>query len=129
MKLNTKTLQQKSNRVSGISILIMTSYLVLMLTLGIVAAVPSRVEQAAKEQLRTEIVRQISCPDFIKENSEANYVEAVISVDTMGHIVLHSINSKNPEAQNYVSQTLRGIKMPGHAPTDKVTLLVKFRVA
>lgn len=129
MKPITKTSPGYLPQASTFGLVLLTVYLALMSTLGIMAAVPRQVEKTANEQVRTEIVRQINCPDFIKENSDANNVEAVISVDTNGKIIVYSIHSENDEAGQYVTQTLHRMKMPEQINTGKFALLVKFRVA
>jgi hypothetical protein len=95
---------------------------------GIVAAVPGKVEKAAKENVRREIIRNITCPDYVTENSEANDVKAMISVDKDGKVSLYEINSANLQLRNYVEETLRKMKMKNTPPTEKFILTVKFRV-
>lgn len=104
-------------------------YFMLMISLGAIAAVPGNVEKAAKENVRREIVRNITCPEFVTENSEANNVSAIVQVDENGNINVSEINSANPELERYVSNTLKGMKIKNTVPTEKFVLVVKFRVA
>lgn len=109
--------------------LVLTTYLVLMSALGIVAAVPGNVEKAAQENVRREIIHKISCPEFVKENSDANDVKAIVSVDETGEISIHEISSGNEHLKNYVTNTLHEMKMKNTMSTGKFVLVVKFRVA
>lgn len=109
--------------------LFVTTYLVAMSALGIMASVPGNVEKAAKENVRKEMIRQISCPEFVTENTEANDVKAVVSVDEAGTVSVHEINSGNEQLKQYVENTLHEMKMKNSAPTGKFVLVVKFRVA
>src|SRR5437868_4422199 len=90
---------------------IITGYFFLMSSLGIIAAVPGNIQKTAKETVRREIIRNISCPDFITENSEANDVKALVSVDETGKVSLHEINSANPELKDYVVTRLKEMKI------------------
>lgn len=104
-------------------------YFILMSTFGIIAAVPGNVEKAAKENVRREIIRNITCPEFVIENSPANDVKALVSVDENGNVNLFEINSANTELKNYVANTLKEMKIKNAVPTEKFVLVVKFRVA
>ena len=104
-------------------------YFILMSTFGIIAAVPGNVERAAKENVRREIIRNITCPEFVTENSEANDVKALVSVDETGKVTLYEVNSANPQLKSYVVNTLKEMKVHNAVPTEKFVLVVKFRVA
>ena len=98
-------------------------------SMGVMSSAPAHAQKAAKENVRREVIRNISCPDFVTENNEANDVKALVSVDENGHIHLHEINSANPELKSYVIKTLKEMKMKDTTPTGKFVLVVKFRVA
>ena len=104
-------------------------YFIMMSSFGIMASVPGNVEKAAKENVRREIIRNITCPEFVTENTEANDVKALISVDENGKVSLYEINSANTQLKNYVANTLKEMKMKNSVPTEKFVLIVKFRVA
>ena len=104
-------------------------YFILMSTFGIIAAVPGNVEKVAKENVRREIIRNITCPEFVTENTQANDVKALVSVDENGNVNLLEINSANTELKNYVANTLKEMKIKNAVPTEKFVLVVKFRVA
>jgi hypothetical protein len=106
---------------------LITGYFFLMSSLGIIAAVPGNVQKAAKETVRREIIRNITCPYFVTEDSEANDVKALISVDQNGKVNLHEINSANPQLKNYVMKRLGEMKIKNPIPTEQFVLLVKFR--
>jgi hypothetical protein len=108
--------------------ILITGYFTLMITFGIIAAVPGNVEKTAKENVRREIIRNITCPDFVTENSEANDVKALVSVDENGKVNLYEINSANPQLKKYVENTLKQMKMKNAMPTEKFVVVVKFRV-
>ena len=108
---------------------ILAGYFFLMSSLGIIAAVPGNIQKSAKENVRREIIRNISCPAFVTENSKANDVKAIISVDENGKVSLYEINSANQELKNYVINTLEQMKINSGIPTEKFVLVVKFRVA
>lgn len=109
--------------------LFITTYFLLMSTFGIIAAVPGGVEKAAKENVRKEIMRNITCPEYVTENTEANDVKAIVSVDEKGKVSLYEINSANQQLKNYVEQTLKQMNLKTELPTEKFVLVVKFRVA
>ncbi len=109
--------------------LFITTYFLLMSTIGIIAAVPGNVEKTAKENVRREIMRNITCPEYVTENTEANDVKAIVSVDEKGKVSLYEINSANPELKNYVEQSLKEMNLKTAVPTEKFVLVVKFRVA
>lgn len=87
------------------------------------------IEKANKENVRREIIRSITCPDFVTENSDANDVKALVSVDDNGNVTLYEVNSANPQLKNYVANTLKEMKLKTSTPTEKFVLVVKFRVA
>ncbi len=108
--------------------LFITTYFLLMSTFGIIAAVPGNVEKAAKENVRREIMRNITCPEYVTENNEANEVKAIVSVDEKGKVSLYEINSANTQLKNYVEQSLKEMNLKTAVPTEKFVLVVKFRV-
>lgn len=108
---------------------IITACLVLISSLGIIAAVPGNVEKAAKETVRREIMRTIACPEFVTENSEANDVKVLVSVNEKGEVSIHEINSANTQLRNYVENTLKEMKIKNSTPIEKFVVVVKFRVA
>jgi hypothetical protein len=101
----------------------------LTITFGIIASVPGNVEKTARENVRREIIRNITCPEFVTQNSEANDVKALVSVDESGKVTVYEINSANPQLKSYVTNTLKEMKIRNSVPTEKFVLVVKFRVA
>ncbi len=108
--------------------LFITTYFLLMSAFGIIAAVPGNVEKAAKENVRREIMRNITCPDFVNTNTEVNDVKALVSVDKNGKVSLYEINSGNAELKTYVEKTLKEMNLKSVVPTEKFVIVVKFRV-
>lgn len=107
---------------------IIIGYFFLMSSLGIIASVPHSVHKNAKEMVRNEIVRNISCPEFITENSEANTVKAIVSVDELGNISVSDINSGNTQLKEYVLNQLQAMKVKNGAGAEKFVLVIHFKV-
>jgi flagellar biosynthesis protein FliP len=89
---------------------------------------PGNMAVASKETLRREMIRNITCPDFVTENTPANDVKALVSVDENGTITLHEINSANPQLKAYVIKRLKEMKLNNSITSEKFVLVVKFRV-
>lgn len=104
-------------------------YFMLMANLGVIAAVPATANKNAKEAVRREIIRNISCPEFITNDSEANQVKAIVEVSETGVVNIDEINSANPQLQNYVIGQLQNMKVTGTGTTEKFVLVIKFKVA
>jgi hypothetical protein len=114
-----------------IATIFITTALVIAFEFGAIATAFGNtigIEKSAKENVRREIIRHITCPDFITVNSEANDVKALVSVDEQGNITVYEINAANPELKKYVANTLKEMKMKNAEATDKFVLVVKFRV-
>ena len=107
---------------------IITGYFFLMSSLGIIASVPNSVHKNAKEIVRSEIVRNISCPEFITENSEANTVKAIVSVDELGNVSVSQINSANIQLKDYMLNELQHMKVKNGAGAEKFVLVIHFKV-
>jgi hypothetical protein len=103
-------------------------YFTLICALGIIAAVPVKVEKAAKEKVRKEMIKNIVCPDYVKENSVANDVKAMVSVNEEGRVSLHEINSANLRLKNYVEDVLKKMTVKNTPAIEKFILTVRFRV-
>ena len=93
------------------------------------ASEPGSFSIASKETLRREMIRNITCPDFVTENTPANDVKALVSVDESGNVTLHEINSANPELKAYVIKRLKEMKLNNNIGSEQFVLVVKFRVA
>lgn len=106
----------------------MAGALILSNSTSLMATAPETMEKAAKENVRREIVRQISCPDFVTDNSIANDVKALVSVDEQGKITVHEINSANVALRQYVVNTLKEMKIKNGEAVGPFILIVKFRV-
>ena len=106
-----------------------TVALILLSSFQSFATTPELIEKAAKENVRREIIREITCPDFVTENSEANNVKALVSVDEFGKITVYEVNSANADLKKYVTDTLKEMKIRNGEAIGKFILIVKFRVA
>lgn len=93
------------------------------------ASQPGNMSIASKETLRREMIRNITCPDFVTENTPTNDVKALVSVDENGSVTLHEINSANPQLKAYVIKRLKEMKLNNNISSEKFVLVVKFRVA
>ena len=107
---------------------VIAGYFALMITLGIVAAVPGSVHKSAKETVQREIIRNIACPEFITQNNEANQVKAIVAVDENGKVNIEEINSANTQLRDYVVAQLQDLKVAGDGHNEKFVLVVKFKV-
>lgn len=87
------------------------------------------IDKTSKESVRREIIRHISCPEFITENSAANDISAVVALDETGKVTLYEIDGANAEVKKYVANILKDVKITDAAPTGKFVLVVKFRVS
>ncbi|MFN8287234.1 MAG: hypothetical protein U0V74_10795 [Chitinophagales bacterium] len=81
-----------------------------------------------KETFRREIIGKITCPDFVTENSEANDVKAIVSVNGSGRITVFEIYSGNEELKQYAAQQLQNMKLTSTGDNEKFVLVIKFRV-
>lgn len=106
---------------------IITVFLMLQSILGMAAGTDA-LSKASRENLKMEISRQVPCPDFVTENSEANDVKAVISVGENGALNIEAINTTNPQLKNYVTRQLNNIQLSDAASTEPFVLVIKFRV-
>lgn len=91
---------------------------------------PAKAEKssAAKEVLRRELSRNITCPSFITENGEQNVVKALISVSDEGAVTVYEINTGNARLKQYVQQTLQHVKVENPGYNEKFVLVINFRV-
>lgn len=99
--------------------------------LALAQPVPARgTEKAssAKETLRRELSRTITCPSFITENSDANVVKALVSVSDEGAVTVYEINTGNARLKQYVQQTLQTVKVDNPGYNEKFVLVINFRV-
>ena len=90
---------------------------------------PIRNEKAAKESVRQEIIRNISCPDFIDQNSELNQIKAIVQVDTNGKVKVEEINSANPQLKAYVIDQLQSITVKSPGQSQRFVLVINFQVS
>ena len=112
---------------STLAAAILTGFLLMASAIGGIASVPGNIQKTAHESVRREIVRNITCPSFITENSEANQIRAVVSVDETGKVKVEQINSANAQLKDYVFAQLQNIKIRNAGTTDKFVLIVKFK--
>lgn len=105
---------------------IITTCFILASFMGM-AANPNSIK-ANRENLRMEISRNISCPDFITENSEMNDVKAIVNVDATGTVNIETINTANPQLRAYVTKQLQQMHLANNTATGPFVLVIKFRV-
>ncbi len=130
MKTDKQTITA-TNNVTSIKKTVLTlaaGALMLLSSFQSFAATPETIGKAAKENVRREIIREITCPDFVTENSEANNVKALLSVDEFGKITVYEVNSANVALKKYVTDTLKEMKIRNGEAIGKFILIVKFRV-
>ena len=106
--------------------ILLTAYIMLMSTLEILASVPGSVERNAKETVRREIIRSISCPDFITSDTK---VKAVVQVDESGNVNVLDINAESAQLKEYVTEQLHNLKIKNHSTVEKFVLVINFKIA
>lgn len=112
-----------------LTISVIAGCILLMSAFGVSAAVPAgKASKVSKEQVRNEITRNISCPDFVAENSAANDVKAIVQVNESGKVTITDINSGNPKLLDYVAAQLENMTVKNVTGTEKFILTVHFRV-
>ena len=82
----------------------------------------------AKENVRREIIRNISCPEFIDNNNPTNQVKAVVEVDEKGKVKVDEINSANPQLRAYVINQLQNMQVKSTGQSQKFVLVINFQV-
>jgi len=97
-------------------------------SLTLSAANHAQIEKNAKESVRREIIRNISCPDFIEDNSITNQVKAIVQVDESGNIKVDEINSANPQLISYVKGQLQAMKVKNPGEGQKFVLVINFKI-
>ncbi len=114
-----------------IATIFITTAIILALEFGAITAAfaGTGIDKTSKESVRREIIRHISCPEFITENSAANDISAVVALDENGKVTLYEIDGANAEVKKYVANVLKDVKVMDAAPTGKFVLVVKFRVS
>lgn len=83
---------------------------------------------ADKQNISAQISRNIVCPPFITENSDANDVKALIQVTELGVINVLEVNTANPQLKQYVIAELKKMKINNNPSTEKFLLVIRFRV-
>jgi hypothetical protein len=101
----------------------------LMSSVAISATNNASIQKNAKESVRREIVRSISCPAFIQENNVVNQVKAIVAVDSNGHVKVEEINSANPQLKAYVIDQLQNMKVKSTGENQKFVLVINFQVS
>jgi hypothetical protein len=109
---------------------VIVGYFILMSTLGIIAAVPGHSQKSAnaKETVRREIIRNISCPDFVAADGEIHEVRAIVNVDNKGEVSIEQINSANEQLKDYVLNQLENLKVQTGS-AERFVLVIKFKAA
>jgi hypothetical protein len=88
-----------------------------------------QIEKNAKESVRREIIRNISCPDFIEGDDATNQVKAIVQIDEKGNVSVQDINSANPRLISYVKEQLQNMKVSSLGQTQKFVLVINFKAA
>ncbi len=105
------------------------SVLLLMSSFALNTANHRQIAKSAKESVRREIIRSITCPDFIEGDNPANQVKAVVEIDNDGNISIDDINSGNPRLISYVKDQLQNMKVKSLGQTQKFVLVINFKAA
>ena len=103
--------------------------LLLLSSFALNATNHAEIQKNAKETVRREIIRSISCPDFIESDDITNQVKAIVQVDDKGNISVEEINSANPRLITYVKEQLQNMKVSRSNMTQKFVLVINFKAA
>ena len=104
--------------------------LLLLTSFAVNATNHKQIQKNAKETVRREIIRNISCPDFIEQNDVINQVKALVQVDENGAVSVEEINSGNPRLMSYVKDQLQNMKVKTMVgQPQKFVLVINFKVA
>ena len=112
-----------------ITITVVTTYFLLMGALGIIAAVPGKVNKASKESVRREIVRNIACPGLFAEKKKPMDVKAEVEVDAKGKLSVTGIYSDNEQLKEYVMSQLENLTVKNESGPEKLLLVIHFKAA
>lgn len=105
---------------------VITGYLLIMSALGIVAAVPARTEQAAKEAARKEIVRSIYTANIEANNVKPTELKATVRVDETGKVTVSDISSGSEILKQYVVYQLEKMTIQNITKPETFVLLIRF---
>ena len=106
------------------------SVLLLMSSFALNTANHRQIAKSAKESVRREIIRSITCPDFIEGDDATNQVKAIVEVDNNGNVSVQDINSANPRLITYVKDQLQNMKLKNLGQqTQKFVLVINFKAA
>jgi len=100
-----------------------------MSSVAISATNHASIAKNARENVRSEIVKNLTCPGFIQENSIVNQVKALVQVDSAGHVKVQEINSANPQLKAYVIDQLQNMKVKSTGENQKFILVINFQVS
>ena len=114
---------------NNISTTALIAAFVFMSSLALNTANHGNIQKTAKESVRQEIIRNISCPDFIESNSPTNQVKAIVEVDANGSVTVNEINSANQQLKDYVIDQLKTMKVKSTGENQKFVLVINFKVA
>lgn len=113
----------------SISTTFLISALLVMSSFALNATNHNQIAKNAKESVRRELIRNITCPDFIEGDDATNQVKAVVSIDNNGNVAVEDINSANPRLTNYVKGQLEKMKVNSLGQTQKFVLVINFKAA
>jgi hypothetical protein len=108
---------------------VLMSALLFMSSFALSTANHRQIEKSAKESVRREIIRSISCPDFIEGDDVTNQVKAIVEIDNNGNVSVQDINSANPRLISYVKDQLQNMKVKSLGQTQKFVLVINFKAA
>lgn len=103
--------------------------LILLSSFTLSTANHNSIAKNAKETVRREIIRNITCPDFIEGDDVTNQVKAIVQVDDNGNVNVQEINSANPRLISYVKDQLQNMKVKSLGQTQKFVLVINFKAA
>jgi hypothetical protein len=108
---------------------VLVSALLFMSSFVLNATNRHQIEKNAKESVRREIIKNITCPDFIEGDDASNQVKAIVEIDGQGNVSVQDINSANTRLISYVKDQLQNMKVSSLGQTQKFVLVINFKAA
>jgi hypothetical protein len=127
--MDTKATYNQGKKIYGNPVrLIMSVLIILAFTYSAFAGTPGKME--AREMVKAGIMNKIECPDFITHNGSANYVRAMVEVNSDGELTISDISAGSPELKQYILNRLNNTKVLYNQPVDadKFVLIIKFQI-
>lgn len=127
--MDTKATYKQGKKIYGSPIrMVMAMLLFTSISVSVLANEPGKFE--AREEVKQQIVNKIPCPEFVTDNSPANYIRAIVQVDEQGNLSLTDVNAGTPQLKEYVLNRLdkSRLYLDHMLSPDKFILIIKFQI-